>query len=142
MAIRFARGRGRVDLGPFARAPLSNDFGRRVVSFSLIGAASTVVSLVVFLLTREPIGPIGANVAAVTATFLANAWAHARYTERRSRPRWARSLALYAGAIASTSAALALVDAVTTSLGAQVAVLVATWSLAAVARFVVIGGSR
>jgi glycosyltransferase involved in cell wall biosynthesis/putative flippase GtrA len=142
MAIRFARGRGRVDLGPFARAPLSDDFGRRAVSFSLIGAASTAVSLVVFLLTRAPIGPIGANVAAVTATFVANAWAHARYTEGRSRPRWARSLALYAGAIASTSAALALVDAVTTSLTAQVAVLVATWSLAAVARFVVIGGSR
>jgi putative flippase GtrA len=142
MAIRFARGCGRVDLGPFARAPLSDDFGRRVVSFSLIGAASTAVSLVVFLLTRESIGPIGANVAAVTATFVANAWAHARYTERRSRPRWARSLALYAGAIASTSAALALVDAVTTSLTAQVAVLLATWSSAAVARFVVIGRSR
>ena len=43
---------------------------------------------------------------------------------------------------ASTSAALALVDTLTASLTARVMVLVATWSLAALARFVVIGGSR
>ena len=100
------------------------------------------MSLVLFLLTRGLIGPIGANVVAVTATFVANAWANARYTERRARPRWARSFMFYVGSVVSTSAALALVDAVTTSLGAQVAVLVVTWSLAAVARFVVIGRSR
>jgi glycosyltransferase involved in cell wall biosynthesis len=141
MAVRFALGRGGVDLGPVARAPLSNDFGRRFVSFSLIGAASTAVSLALFLSTQGLIGPIGANVFAVTATFVANAWANARYTERRARPRWARSFAFYAGSVVSTSAALALVDAVTTSLRAQVAVLVVTWSLAAVARFV-IGGAR
>jgi glycosyltransferase involved in cell wall biosynthesis len=142
MAVRFARGRGRVDLGPVARVPLANDFGRRFVSFSLIGAASTAVSLALFLATHDWLGPIGANVAAVTATFVANAWANARYTERRSRPRWARSFAFYAGSIVSTSAALALVDTWTASLTAQVMVLVATWSLAALARFVVIGGSR
>ena len=139
MALRFATGGGRVDLGPVARAPLANDFGRRFVSFSLIGAASTAVSLALFLATHDAIGPIAANVVAVTATFVANAWANARYTERRSRPRWARPFALYAGSIATTSAALALVGAVTTSLAVQVAVLVATWSLAAVARFIVIG---
>jgi glycosyltransferase involved in cell wall biosynthesis len=142
MAVRFARGRGRVDLGPVARVPLANDFGRRFVSFALIGAASTVVSLALFLWTHDSLGPIGANVAAVTATFVANAWANARYTERRSRPRWTRSCAFYAGSIVSTSAALALVDTLTASLAAQVMVLVATWSLAAFARFVVIGGSR
>ena len=142
MAVRFARGRGRVDLGRVARVPLANDFGRRFVSFALIGAASTVVSLALFLWTHDSLGPIGANVAAVTATFVANAWANARYTERRSRPRWARSCAFYAGSIVSTSAALALVDTLTASLTARVMVLVATWSLAALARFVVIGGSR
>jgi glycosyltransferase involved in cell wall biosynthesis len=142
LAVRFAMGRGRVDLGPVARAPLANDFGRRFVSFSLIGAASTAVSLAIFLSTHGLIGPIGANVVAVTATFVANAWANARYTERSSRPRWALSFAFFAGSVVSTSAALALVDAVTTSLAAQVAVLVATWSSAAVARFVAIGGRR
>jgi len=142
MALRFARGGGRVDLGPDARAPLANDFGRRFVAFSLIGAASTAVSLALFLATHAAIGPIAANAVAVTATFVANAWANARYTEHRARPRWARSLAFYAGSIASTSAALALVSAVTASLGVQVAVLVATWSLAAVVRFVMTGDAR
>jgi glycosyltransferase involved in cell wall biosynthesis len=142
MAFRFATGGGRVDLGPDARVALANDFGRRFVSFSLIGAASTAVSLALFLLMHGAIGAIGANIVACTATFVANAWANARYTERRSRPRWSQSVAFYAGSLLTTSAALALVDAVTASLGAQVAVLVATWSLAAVARFVVIGGSR
>jgi glycosyltransferase involved in cell wall biosynthesis len=142
MAVRFARGRGRVELGPDARAALENDFGRRFVSFSLIGAASTAVSLTIFLAMHGAIGPVAANVVAVTATFVANAWANARYTERRSRPRWARSFAFYVALLAATSAALVLVDAVTANLGAQVAVLVATWSLAAVARFVVMGQSR
>jgi glycosyltransferase involved in cell wall biosynthesis len=137
MIVRFARGRGRVDLGAAARPALANDFGRRFVAFALIGAASTAVSLAVFLLSHNVLGPIGANALAVSATFVANAWAHARYTEQRSRPRWARAASLYAGSIVVTSAALALVDASTSSLAAQVAVLVATWSLAAVARFFV-----
>jgi glycosyltransferase involved in cell wall biosynthesis len=142
MALRFATGRGRVDLGPDARVPLANDFGRRFVSFSLIGAASTAMSLALFLSMHDAIGPIGANIVAGTATFVANAWANARYTEHRARPRWARSVAFYIGSLVSTSVALVLVGAVTTSLAAQVAVLIMTWSLAAVTRFVVIGGSR
>ncbi len=140
MAYRFATGRGRVELGAAARSPLANDFGRRFVSFSLIGLASTTVSLVLFLVTRGTVGPIAANLVAVTATFVANVWANARYTERRDRPHWARAFGLYAGSIVATSAALALVDAATANLGAQLAVLVASWSIAAVAWFVVIGG--
>jgi len=142
MAVRFARGRGRVDLGPEARLPLANDFGRRFVSFSLIGAASTAVSLALFLAMHVAIGPIGANIVASTTTFVANAWANARYTEHRARPRWARSVAFYLGSLVSTSAALVLVGAVTTNLGVQIAVLIVTWSMAAVVRFVAIGGSR
>ena len=142
MALRFVTGGGRVELGSAARAPLPNDFGRRFVSFSVIGIASTAVSLALFLLTYSALGPIAANVVAVTATFVANAWANARYTERRSRPRWARSFALFAASIAATTAALLVVDAATPNLAVRVAVLVATWSAAAVARFAVIGSSR
>ena len=142
MALRFATGRGRIDLGAAARAPMPDDFGRRFVTFALIGVASTVASLAVFLATRGAIGPILANVVAVSATFVANAWANARYTERRARPRWARALALFAGSLAITSASLALVGAATSSAGAQVAVLVATWWLAAVARFTLLGGTQ
>jgi glycosyltransferase involved in cell wall biosynthesis len=142
MAWRFATGRGRVELGPLARAPLANDFGRRFVAFALIGLASTSVSLAVFLSTYGAIGPVAANIVALTATFVGNAWANARYTERRPRPRWVPAFALYFGSLAVTSISLAFVAAVTTSFAAQLAVLVVTWSLAAVARFILVGIAR
>jgi glycosyltransferase involved in cell wall biosynthesis len=142
MTRRFATGGGRVELGALARAPLANDFGRRFVAFALIGGASTSVSLALFLATHGAIGPVAANIVAVTATFVANAWANARYTERRSRPRWIPALALYLGSIAATSVALALVGALTPSFAAQLGVLVVTWSLAAAARFLMVGTAR
>jgi glycosyltransferase involved in cell wall biosynthesis len=142
MMVRFATGRGHVDLGSSGRAPLANDFGRRFVAFSLIGAASTSVSLALFLLTHDALGAIPANIVAITATVVANAWANARYTERRLSPRWARAFALFAGSIAATSLALAVVDALTTNRLVQLVVLVATWSLAAVVRFLLIGNAR
>jgi putative flippase GtrA len=142
MAWRFATGRGRVELGPLARAPVANDFGRRFVAFALIGLASTSVSLALFLSTYGAIGPVAANIVALTATFVGNAWANARYTERRPRPRWVPAFALYFGSLAVTSISLAFVAAVTTSFAAQLAVLVVTWSLAAAARFILVGIAR
>jgi glycosyltransferase involved in cell wall biosynthesis len=142
LAWRFAAGRGRVELGPLARAPLANDFGRRFVAFALIGVASTSVSLALFLSTYGAIGPVAANIVALTATFVANAWANARYTERRSHPRWAPAVSLYFASLAATSVSLAVVGGLTTSFAAQLAVLVVTWSLAAGARFMLIGIAR
>jgi len=135
MVRRFATGRGQVDLGPLARPALADDFGRRFVTFSLIGAASTSVSLVLFLVLRVPLGAIAANAIAVTATFGANTWLHARYTARATRPRWWAAFALYVGSLLVTSVALALVS----GLAAQLAVLVATWSLATAVRFAMLG---
>jgi putative flippase GtrA len=142
MAVRFASGRGRVDLGALARQPLADDFGRRFVSFALIGAASTAVSLSLFLLTRSALGPLGANAVAVTATFVANAWANARYTQRRSRPRWMRAVAVYVLSIAASTAALLCADAATSNRFLEVVVLLASWSLVALARFASLESSR
>src|SRR3712207_6861994 len=58
----FVRGDVRVELGEHERAPLADDFGRQAVSFASIGAASTAVSLVLFLLLRGRIGAVAANV--------------------------------------------------------------------------------
>ena len=41
---------------------IADDFGRRFVSFALIGAVSTAISLVLFLVLRNAIGPVAANV--------------------------------------------------------------------------------
>ena len=52
---------------------------------------STAVSLVLFLLLRGALGPVGANAVAVSATFVANTWANARFTPARRAGRAGRS---------------------------------------------------
>ena len=39
LALGFATGRGHLELGPTARPPMQDDFGRRLVSFAAIGVA-------------------------------------------------------------------------------------------------------
>jgi len=142
MFRRFASGKGRVNLGTLERPGIADDFGRHYVSFGLIGAASTAISLALFLLLRIPLGAVAANAVAVTATFVANTWAHARYSARIARPNWLRAFAVYAGSLALTSGALVVVDVLGGGLAAQLVALIVTWSIATVARFVLIGNAR
>lgn len=130
----FARGGGRVELGHLARQPLPDDLGRRLVTFAGIGTVSTAVSLALFLLLRDRLGPVGANAVAVSATFLANTWANARLTLRLIRPRWAQSVAVYAASLALTSAALLAVAVGGGGLPVELLALGATWTMATVGR--------
>ncbi len=135
VARTFVRGGGRVELGGLARAGATDDFGRRIVSFALVGAASTAVSLALFLAWRVPLGPVLANICAVSATFVANTWLHARMSSRaRGRPRWARALGVYGGSLVLTTLALYAVD----GLPAELAVLALTWTAATVARLALV----
>ena len=142
MLRTFATGRGRIDLGTAARPERVDDFGRRTVSFALIGVASTLVSLLLFLLLRGPLGAIGANAVAVSATFLANTWANARITQRIARPHWAQSFALYLGSLVLTSAALLVVDAVGGGLVLELVALGLTWTVATGVRFATMARDR
>jgi len=130
VARAFLPGRGRVELGDLARRRVDDDLGRRLVSFASIGAASTAISLVLFLLWRQPLGAAGANAAAVTATFVANTWLHARVTARLAKPRWLAATAVYLGSLALTSLALLAVH----TLPMQLLVLAVTWTIATLAR--------
>ncbi|HTL86078.1 MAG TPA: dolichyl-phosphate beta-glucosyltransferase [Acidimicrobiia bacterium] len=56
MFAGFMRGRGRVELGDLARRRIDDDFGRRIVSFVVVGAVSTAISLGLFLWWRGPLG--------------------------------------------------------------------------------------
>ena len=76
----FGRGHGRADLGPAAREPLADDFGRQVVVFGKIGVLSTLVSLLLFLWLRGSTGAVMANLIAVGSTAVGNTWANRRYT--------------------------------------------------------------
>jgi putative flippase GtrA len=135
LAWTFATGRGQVDLGRCARPQLGDDFGRSFVSFAIVGTLSTIASLAVFLLTRPALGAVAANALAVSATFAANTWAHARFTVRTSRPHWRSAIALYAGSLAFTSAALLAVAASSSdSLAAELAVIAVTYACASACR--------
>jgi glycosyltransferase involved in cell wall biosynthesis len=138
MARKFALGRGRVELGDLARRPVDDDFGRRLVSFAIIGAASTAVSLALYLLWRGPLGPVGANAAAVTATFSANTWLNARRAPRPRRPFWMGAAVVYVLSIALTSLALVTVIAAGGGAAAELAALFGTWTAATLARLVVL----
>ena len=134
MAAKFATGHGRVELGDLARRRVDDDFGRRLVSFASIGAACTAVSLGIFLVLRQPFGSIAANAVAVTATFAANAWLHARLTARVQRPMWLGATVVFFGSLALTSLALLAVHAVGGGLTLELVALAATWTAAALAR--------
>ena len=54
--------------------------GRQLVSFGLVGAVYTAVSLVLFGLLRAPLGVAGATVVALGATAFGNLWANRRWT--------------------------------------------------------------
>jgi glycosyltransferase involved in cell wall biosynthesis len=135
MVRAFATGRGELELGTTARPVLDDDLGRRFVSFASIGAVSTLISLVIYLVCWRAVGAVGANALAVSATFVANAWANARFTTGSRRPQWRRAGAAYAGSLVVTSAALALVAFAGGGFAAQLAALIVTWMALAACRF-------
>jgi glycosyltransferase involved in cell wall biosynthesis len=140
MMMRFLRGGGEVRLERADHREPDDDFGRRLVTFGMIGAASTIVSLVLFLLLWPSIGAVAANLVALSATFAANTWANARFTARRRRVHWARAISLFAGAVGLSTVALAIVDRLDVSAALQLATLLATWLLASLARLVMVDG--
>jgi putative flippase GtrA len=136
LARTFVRGEGKADLGIAARPPLADDFGRQIVVFVKIGVISTLVSLVLFLMLRDSVGAVWANLLAVGATALGNTWANRRYTfgyrDTRQRGRH------YMGGVAISLAGLGLSSLALANVAgsfAQVVVLLFTWGLTTVARF-------
>jgi glycosyltransferase involved in cell wall biosynthesis len=135
--LSFMRGGGRVELGSLERRPLVDDFGRQTVSFALIGAVSAVISLGLFFLLRDEVGPIWANIIAYTATTVGNNWAHRRWTFRRrgAEGRWwhiAGSTVVFLGTVALSTIGLAAVQG---NSAAELIVLVVTWGLGGLMRF-------
>ncbi len=135
----FLRGDGQVELGSLERVPPVDDFGRQAVSFLVIGSVSTLVSLVLFLVLREPLGPLWANAIGLAATAVVNNWANRRWTFRRRGgvgARWhvAGAAAVFAVTLAVSTIGLVLAEGV----AAEVAVLLVVWGLAGLFRFTVL----
>jgi putative flippase GtrA len=147
LATRFVMGHGSVDLGAHARGQLDDDFGRRVVSFALIGTLSTAITLALFLALRGPIGSLAAVVVALAATTAGNSWAHRRYSVgRRSgnglqRHVWS-SGALALATIALSVVALIVVEARGGGVAAEVGALLLVWAITTPVRIAVLSRER
>jgi glycosyltransferase involved in cell wall biosynthesis len=132
VANTFVRGGGLVEVP--RRPPMDDDFGRHFVSFGLIGVLSTIATLAVFLLLRGPLGPVAANLVALTAAFVGNTWLNTRYSYRSRKPQWGAVAAVYGlTAVASTLALLGL-DAIGAGVVAEVVALVVIWAAAGLGR--------
>jgi putative flippase GtrA len=129
VARRFWWGNGIVDLAEDQRRPSPVGTGGEIVTFAAVGALSTVAALTVFLLLREPLGSIAANVVALAATAALNTAANRRWTfglrGRVGRARmWRRACAVHLSGLFITTAALAIAQAVDGgSLGTELVLL-------------------
>ena len=145
MFRRFAAGRGRIDMGTDGRAPLDDDMGRQLVTFAAVGAVSTAVSLALYLLLRNGLGPVVANAAALTATTLGNTWANRRFTFAargaggRAR-QYLGATGVFLGGVALSTVALVLARAAGGGVALEVPALAASWTLTSLARFAVLRG--
>ncbi len=141
MAHRFLTGRGQVDLGDARRTELSDDMGRPLVTFAMIGSVSTAISLVIFLALRSVTGAVAANLVALAATFGANAWAHARFVTGSRRVRWGLALATFAVGATLSTAALVAADALGAPPGVAVVAVLGTWLATSVVRLTLLQSS-
>lgn len=143
LARHLARGRGRVDLGALARPSLNDDMGRQFVGFAYVGVLSTLATIVLFLVLREPVGSIWANVIAMTATHAVNIWATRRYTfgcvgqHHRSR-HYLGAFAVWVIGVVGSTAALAVAVVADVRAWLEVLVLLGSYAVLAVVRLVLL----
>jgi putative flippase GtrA len=143
MARRFLRGAGRIDAERYHRSEVPDDMGRRLVVFGLIGVASTVVSAVVFVAARGPLGSVAANLVAVTSTVAVNAWANRRFSfGRRGRlgrsTDYLRAAAIYLVGLVVSTAVLVGVESAGGGGAVELLALLGAWAVTTVARFTVL----
>jgi putative flippase GtrA len=117
--------------------------GARLARFAVVGAASTIAYVLLYLALRDPLGPQAANAISLLLTAVANTAVNRRFTfgisgrRHAVRHQWRGLLAFGAGLLL-TSAALAALHALTARPGrtAEVAVLLAASLVATGVRFV------
>lgn len=136
----FMRGDGRIELGELERKPLVDDFGRQTVTFASIGVASTLATLAAYVLLRESIGSVWANVVAFTGASVFNNWANRRWTFRRrgaAGRSWqvAATLVVFVVPLVLSTIAVAVVRG---DLASELAALLVAWAIGGIFRFLVL----
>ncbi|MBV8996806.1 MAG: bifunctional glycosyltransferase family 2/GtrA family protein [Pseudonocardiales bacterium] len=118
---------------------------RQLVRFAAVGVLSTVAYLILFLLTRAPLGSHGANVLALLTTTIANTALNRRFTfgvagrQRRTRHQL-QGLIVFGLALGLTSGMLTVAHSLHSapSAAVEVAVLVTANAIATLMRFLLL----
>jgi putative flippase GtrA len=143
--LRDLRG-GRIDL-PRPPAPQAPGFVSQVLRFGLIGVASTLAYLALYVTLRTGLGSQAANATALLLTAIANTAANRRYTfairdSAHVVRHQAQGLAVFGLALGVTASSLALLHALAPSPSRplELTVLVLANLAATVLRFVLLRG--
>ena len=119
----------------------------QLVRYSVIGVSSTVFQLGLYLVLRDVLGPLTANLIAVVVSTVANTTANRAVTfgirgRRGAGRHQAKGLLLFALSLGLTSGALSLLGVVAPNApqSAELVVLVAVNTLLAVGRFALLRG--
>jgi putative flippase GtrA len=138
---------GRIPVARTAASRHAHGFGGQVLRFALIGIASTLAYLALYVALRGTAGAQAANFVALLSTAVGNTWANRRLTfgirgRARSLRHQAQGLIVFGLALCLTSGSLALLSGVApaASHGVEVAVLVVANLAATVLRFVLLRG--
>ena len=137
VAKTFARGGGRVDLGPLSRPGLSDDMGRQLVSFAVVGATSTVVSLAIYLGSRGSLAAAPAAGLAYGVVTFVNSWANRRFTfgQRGRADRGSHLLRLGAAALVGVVSSMVVADLASDHRIRESLALIGLWLSLAAIRF-------
>jgi len=140
--LGFALAHGRVPLPAHAASGRRPSPGRQLVTFLLIGVASTLAYLMLYLALRDITAAQLANAAALVTTAVANTAANRRFTfgirgRRHAARHQIRGLAAFGAGLAATSGSLLALHAIAghASRATEAVVLVAASLAATVMRF-------
>ena len=137
VAKTFARGGGRADLGALSRPGLSDDMGRQLVSFGVVGATSTVASLAIYLGSRGSLAAAPAAGLAYGIVTLVNSWANRRFTfgHRGRADRGSHLVRLGFAALVGVISSMVVADVASDHRVRESLALIGLWLSLAVIRF-------
>jgi putative flippase GtrA len=144
MVRRFATGGGSLAPGALTSDEVTSGLAGQLSRFAAVGAVTTLIFVVLFILLAGPLGPIPADVVALGLSAATNLTANRRITfARRGRPgrlrHYRTGLAVAALPLVLTVTALLALDAVdVNSLAIELGALTAVNGVATIARFVLL----
>ena len=141
---RFALGQGTLPTNALPAAQAAPGLAGQLARFAGIGATTSALFALLFVVLAAPVGPVAADTLALAVCGVANTVANRRVTfSRRGRPgrrrQYAAAMTVASVSVVMTVAALLTLGALgVTSVAAELVVLSSVNAVAAIARFMVL----